>query len=172
MDQCLNVRFHFLDTSALVALLLYPDIKEEGSDAVYSYRKSRLGFYTHVLCIGEALQVLKTKYFSKPPRKVLSLAGYLSRSDLLRNYLLHKTICVTEDDWTDSSSFNRAFDVVRKYGIDLCDAYLIIAVKHGAGSRLVGPSRSILITGDEGLADAARQEGLLVWYFRSEPPPE
>jgi predicted nucleic acid-binding protein len=60
---------HILDTSALVRLILHPDLKEQGSDELAAYMKSKTGFYTLDLCVGEALNVLK----QKTPIKVLKV---------------------------------------------------------------------------------------------------
>jgi hypothetical protein len=51
--------------------------------------------------------------------------------------------------------------LVRKYKetIDVSDAFQIVSIKRNYFSRFTSDSRPILITGDNALAIAARQEG-------------
>lgn len=71
------VRFNFLDASALVKLLLYPDIKEKGSNKLFDYYRDQSNFGTINLCIAEALSVIKSMHFGNANRRKLGMDGYL-----------------------------------------------------------------------------------------------
>ena len=92
------VRFHFLDASALVKLLLHPDIKELGSDTLAAYRRKHSNFGTITLCITEALSVIKSKHFGSNKNRSLSLDGYLIVANRLRTMLEHETVRAHEFD--------------------------------------------------------------------------
>jgi predicted nucleic acid-binding protein len=67
--------------------------------------------------------------------------------------------------------FRDARSIVERYGLDLSDAFQILSVKEGFFSMLAADSRTVLVTADEDLAKAAKQEGILTWYILGEPPP-
>ena len=67
------------------------------------------------------------------------------------------------------SVFSNVQNIADRYSLDLSDAFQILSVKEGFFSGLSGGSRTILVTADEALAKAARQEGLRVWNFLKEP---
>lgn len=153
---------NYLDTSALIKLLLYPDIPEPGSKALYSFRASHTCFYTLDLCIGEALNVLKQKFFSKDnKRKVLSRDGYLMRVDLLRRMTKKgHSLHVVSTDLTDDSIAQDAFALVSKFKIDFVDA--LVAVK-ARRHKPFAKGQNLFITSEKHLTKAAESIGLTVW---------
>ena len=154
---------HFLDCSAIVKLLLYPDIVEDGSKALFEYRQRNYLFYTNRLCLSEAFMVLKQKYFASKPRRVLNFDGYLIVINRLKSMLEHGLIIKTEFDFLAKNNLEMASTVVKKYKIDLLDALQIVEVKN--------KSQTLLITADTDLAKAARSEGIKVWNCIDEQSP-
>ena len=67
--------------------------------------------------------------------------------------------------------FDEVEAIVKKYQIDVSDALQIVTIKKGEFNKFIGESQSLLITADEGLANAARSEGLAVWDCIHEPSP-
>lgn len=163
-------RLHFLDASALVKLLLHPDIKEAGSDNLASYRRSHSNFGTISFCITEALSVIKAKHFSGNRNRSLSLDGYLVVANRLKTILEHGTIMTHEFDFVRNDHFAEACRIVENYNIDLIDAFQILSVKSGTFSDLSGKSQTLLITADKTLSDAGRKEGIKTWYCIDDPP--
>lgn len=158
---------HFLDTSAIVKLLLYPDIPEVGSEVLSNYRKNNIMFYTNSLCIGECLNVLKRKYFIKKHKK-LSFDGYLMRLDLIRNMLDHKTLKVVDVDLTDRSILDEAYKIIKKYKIDFVDALQLLLIQK---DKTYANSQKLLITADKNLFKAATDIGVNVWNCVSQSVP-
>ena len=74
-------------------------------------------------------------------------------------------------DFTNPSVFIDAQWVAKRNSLDLSDAFQIVSVKSGYFSPLTGKSRTILVTADEALAKASRNEGIRAWYFLGEPEP-
>lgn len=158
-------RANYLDASAVVKIL----VDEKDSLPVKEYfQKSRSCFRITSICFAEALGVLKVKHFS---RKEITGKGYLNRSYLLVGWLRTGRIVVDEADFSDSKIFDEVESVVKKYGIDISDAFQIVTIKRGKYSRCSGESQSLLITADKGLAKAARNEGIKVWLCLNEPVP-
>jgi hypothetical protein len=74
-------------------------------------------------------------------------------------------------DFTSPAILAESKRLVEKTTLDLSDTFQIISLKAGYFSRLVGDSKTVLVTGDIDLAKAARDEGLRVWYFLKERAP-
>ncbi|MCC6714024.1 MAG: hypothetical protein IT496_02245 [Gammaproteobacteria bacterium] len=72
---------------------------------------------------------------------------------------------------TDRSTFNEAETYCKRYSLDIADALQLVALKRGFFSTLAGESKTIMVTGDGGLAKAAASEGLRVWKYRDSPEP-
>lgn len=156
---------HFLDTSALIKLILYPDIKEPGSESLYNFRRTHTGFYTLDLCIGEALNVLKQKVFSaKSRRKVLTKDGYFMRIQLLRGMCKQgHTLHIVPVNLSDDVLSQEAIGLCGKYQIDFVDALVAIkAMRHNA---------EVFITAEKELTKAAESIGLIVWRCSKDGSP-
>ncbi len=165
------LKAHFLDCSAIVKLLLYPDIVEDGSKTLFEYRQRNCLFYTNRLCLSEAFMVLKQKHFASKSKKVLSLDGYLIVINRLKSMLEHETLRITGFDSLANNNLERAYTIVKRYKIDLFDALQIVEVKYGEDSSFTNESQTILITADTDLAKAARSEGVKVWNCIDEQSP-
>ena len=162
-------RFHFLDASALVKLLLYPDVKEEGSDRLEDYRRNHSNFGTIELCVTETLSAIKSKHFGGV--RSLNIDGYLIVVNRLRAMLKHKKLKICDFDFLMEEYFTEACHLVKKYNIDLIDAFQILTVKSGPFRSLENKSQTLLITADEDLSKAGRKEGLKIWYLIDEDEP-
>jgi len=83
------------------------------------------------------------------------------------------TIEIEDVEMKDSMVFVEVERLVRKYKktIDVSDAFQIVSMKRNYFSRFTSDSKPILITGDNALAIAARQEGIRVWDCVNEPEP-
>ena len=152
-----TIRTHLLDASALVKLFL----SEDGSETLRGYFYSRSVFWTTSLCFAEVLGVLKRKYLSK--KEDLTKEEYLAASEDMVAHIRGGTISIEEVDITQLAIFNEVEKIVEKYPIDLADAFQIVTLKRGFPSSLTEDSKTILITADGGLAEAALSEGLRVW---------
>lgn len=151
-----TIRTHLLDTSALVKLV----VDENGSERIRKYFTEKSVFWTTSLCFAEALGVLKVKHFY---RKEITEEKYLSASEELVAHLRNGSISIEEVDITQISTFNEVEKISKSYSIDLADAFQIVTMKKGFPSSLEGDSKTIFITGDSDLAQAAIKEGLRVW---------
>ncbi len=148
---------YYLDTSALVKLVLFPDIKETGSDVLYKFRKNNAGFYTLDLCIGEALNVFKQKAFSKGERKQINFPdGYLIVINRLLTQLKPRhTLKLIETDLSKYPINTQTNDLIKEYRIDFIDA---IIIEEALLSR-----NCLLITADKQMEEAAKAYKLKVW---------
>jgi len=156
------IRIHYLDASAIVKLFL----PEEGSTALRSYFDKESNFYATSLCFAEALGVLKRFY-----RKQISDEQYLAACDELLAHAAHDRIELEDVEIKDRTLFIEVEALVRKYRIDVSDAFQIVSVKKNYFSRFDSDSKPILITTDKELAAAARNEGIRVWDCVNEPEP-
>ncbi|MCF6226287.1 MAG: type II toxin-antitoxin system VapC family toxin [Xanthomonadales bacterium] len=159
------IRTHLFDASALVKLFL----NEDGSEKVKKYFNSHSVFWTTSLCFGEVLGVFKRKFISN--KEDFTKEQYLFASEGLVAYIRNGSISIEEVDITKLEVFNEVEKIVEKYSIDLADAFQIVALKNGFPSSLSGDSKTILITADGELAEAAKSEGLRVWNCLGESAP-
>ena len=158
-----TVRTHYLDTSALVKLL----VDETGTEILKKYFTVHSSFHTTSLCFAESLGVLKSKY----SRKHINEENYHSASKKLCIYAFGKKVEIDDIAITSSAAFNESFKLSKKYSIDLIDCFQIYTLRNGRLSVLAGDSRPILITADKNLANAAKAEGLRAWDIMNEDPP-
>ncbi|MBN2482877.1 MAG: type II toxin-antitoxin system VapC family toxin [Candidatus Omnitrophica bacterium] len=150
------IRVHFLDTSALIKLI----VKEEGSGPIRDYFKNHSNFYTTAICFAETLGVLKTKCFYS---NVISEKEYFSASYLLLAYLRNNSLSIKGDDIWDVNVYQEVEFLSKQYSLDISDAFQLCTMKRGIFGKLLGESQPILITADKNLAKAARAEGLKAW---------
>ena len=159
------IRTHLFDTSALVKLFF----DEDGSEAVRTYFYTHAVFWTTSLCFAEMLGVLKKKLLRKTDD--LTKEDYIAISDELMGLFRNEKISIEEVDITEFEIFNEVEKIVKKYSIDVSDAFQIVTLKTGFPATLARGSQTTLITGDRGLAAAARNEGLKVWDCVKEQAP-
>ncbi len=156
------VKIHYLDASSLVKLF----VDEEGAHPVREYFNRESGFRVTSLCFAETLGVLKSKFFYQ---KTITEENYLCACDELMTSASAETLLIVEVPISDT--FSEVENLVRKYTIDVSDAFQIVTIKRDYFSQF-SETQPILITADEALANATRREGLRVWDCLREPPPE
>jgi predicted nucleic acid-binding protein len=157
------VRIHYLDTSAIVKLL----VSEPYSRRIKSYFNCHTNFYTTSICFAEALGVLKVKYFY---HSIINKETYYASCNYL-TVLVKQHLVIDDIEISDSKVFNEVEQLADKYSIDIADSLQIYTIREGAFSRFRGESQPILITADKKLAMAVRAEGMKVWYIINESEP-
>ena len=163
LEHATYVRRVFLDASALVRYLLHADGKaaELGGAEIATYieRAERLP-YTNEPCLTECLTVLKRKF----QKKVISWDGYQMRVYLLKSIVDREGMKVSEFNFWERGVSDKALALSKKHMIDFLDAVQIVDIQNGPYSSFVGQSAPLLITTDKDLRNAARAEGVPVWY--------
>lgn len=158
------VRANCLDASALVKLY----VKEDGSEIVHQYFRGEATRYATPICFYEALNVLKVKWLY---RKEINRDEYLSATFSMTAWFSAFSLGLKDVDFLSPFVFKDVQGIAERHGLDLSDAFQILSVKDGYFSRLACDSRTVLVTADEALAEAARKEGVRAWYLLKEPPP-
>lgn len=158
-----TIRTHYLDTSAIVKLL----VDEDGSAVVRAYLGSHATLATTSVCLAETLGVLKLKF----RRKLLSEEQYLAASEELLAHVRNETLEIDDIGISERSTFDEMESLIKRYSLDVADAYQLVTLTRGLYSRLEGDSRPILVTADEALAKAAKSEGLRAWDLLRESAP-
>lgn len=161
----LPVRANCFDASALVKV--FSD--EELSDVIREFFSNQAPTrYTTPFCFYEALSVLKVKWLY---RNEIDESAYRKSAFRLTAWYA-KTLTSTKDiNFYDPIVFHRVQSLVEKYAIDFSDAFQIESVKSGYFSHLADESRTLLVTADKRLSEVAKEEGIKVWYFLTDPIP-
>ena len=159
-----TVRANCFDASALVKLYT----TEQGSDIIKNYFNCEPTKYTTPLCFYEALNVLKVKHFY---RKEISAAEYHNATFSLTAWFSHIVKYIKDLNFLSPIVFNNVQELAKKYSLDLSDAFQILSVKEGYFSHLSNESKTVLVSADKKLSQAAKGEGLRVWYFLNDPEP-
>jgi predicted nucleic acid-binding protein len=159
------LRANFFDASALVKV--YSD--EAASVIVRDYWRVSATKYTTPFCFYEAMNVLKSKWKFKSQ---ITLSQYLEATFQLTAWYGASSAQVEDLDFADPQTFAETRLLAERNELDLSDAFQIMSVKRGYFSDLVNGSATVLVTGDNHLASAARSEGLRVWNILLEPPPQ
>lgn len=158
------VRIHYMDTSAIVKLL----VEEDGSKRIRDYFSNETNFHTTSLCFVEALGVLKRKREKR--NNPLSNDEYLRACEELCIFAYGK-IPVDEISIVDPQAFRETQEIAKKHALDLIDCFQIYTLRKGMRSHFVGGSQPILITADKRLAEAAESQGLKSWDILNEERP-
>lgn len=161
------VKTKYLDTSALVKLFL----DEEGSDNFRDYYNNHVNFCCTDMTFYEAMNVLKARLFNGSKKnqyfesiKKLKIMGW---GVTKRGKLEIETIHIN-----DFNVFKEVYEIAIKYDIDVADAIQIYAILKGKFSVLTGDSKTVLITADERLEEAAKGNSMKVWNCRKENKPD
>lgn len=158
-------RANFFDASALVKVFA----REPDSAPLRSYWDGRSPTkYTSPFCFYEALTVLKVMWMY---RKTLTEAQYHRAAQNLIVWFAATSRYGKDLDLHDQDVLSAARDLAQRYSLDLSDAFQILCVKQGRFSRFADRSKTVLVTADEALAKAARNEGVKVWFCLGEPEP-
>lgn len=157
------IRTHYLDTSAIIKLL----IDEDGSSTVRTYLAPHATRFTTSLCFAETLGVLKAKYVHHH----ISHEEYLAACEELMGEVRCQTLVIEDVPVTERDVFDEVEGLAKRHSLDLSDACQLLTLRKGLLSELEGESRPILVTADKRLADAAKNEGLRSWDCMHEPAP-
>lgn len=156
-------RANCFDASALLKVFTL----EDGSDIVRDYFNNRSPTkYTTPFCFYETLNVLKVKWMY---RNLITKAEYTEAAFRLVAWFGASTLHAKDIDIEDPIIFFRVRELAKRHSLDLSDAFQILSVKEGYFSHLINDSQTVLVTADEGLAKAARIEGVKSWYCLGEP---
>jgi len=158
--------FHYLDASVAIKVFC----KEPGSETITDYilRSTSAMCYITEFALYEILSAFKRKWNSRE----LDDNGYISAIAKLESFLDEGLIQIDADFKPhDRRLIYELGQMVKKYGIDYSDVLQIYAVLHGKGKQASKECKTILVTADKDLANAARAEGLKVWHFPKDSPP-
>ncbi len=165
------IRKVFLDASALLAWILYPDKVEPGGERISEYlKRPEHQRYSNELCLTEVLSRLKWMRHYKQ----ITDPGYFMQVNLLMRRIDHQTLYVSDFNYWKKEFSDKALELVRKHQnkIDFIDAMQIVDVLYGPYRIFAGPSRTLLITMDGKLRDAAKAEEVEVWFPPDETDPD
>jgi predicted nucleic acid-binding protein len=159
------VVWHYLDASAMVKIIADDPDEDRGREALRDYYRANSMYRASSFCVAEALSAFKLKWL----RKRCTQDEYFGN---VRKFFsrvvspLHMEECPLALQVQEEAE-----RVMQAYNLDFVDSIQIVTLLKGRYAGLVGSSRSILITADQALAAAARQEGARVWDCTSEPAP-
>jgi predicted nucleic acid-binding protein len=161
----------FLDASALITWLLYPDKPEPGGERLSKYlnRPGRQR-YSNEPCLTEVLARLKwMRHYNE-----ITDDGYFMRINLLKMRIEHKTLHISKFNYWEKKYTDRALQLTKNHQnkIDFIDALQIVDILEGPFKTFSGPSRTLLITMDNELRNAAKAEGVDVWSPADEIEPD
>jgi len=165
------IRKVFLDASALITWLLYPDKPEPVGERLSKYlKRPERQRYSNEPCLTEVLVRLKwMRRYNE-----ITDAGYFIRIGSLKRRIEHKTLHISKFNYWEKKYTDRALQLTKNYQnkIDFIDALQIVDVLEGPFKIFLGPSRTLLITTDRNLRDAAKAEGVDVWFPADEIEPD
>ena len=157
------LRTHYLDTSAILKLLF----EEDGSQQLREYFREHSIFFTTSLCFAETLGAIKARYV----RKEFPHEKYLFICHRFMMFVTNRNIAIEEISIVNHPVNHFVEKFAEDYGLDISDAFQLYTLKESFVNKFGGESKTILITADEALADAARKEQLRVWDCLRENPP-
>ncbi len=168
MSQSQSVKVKYLDASALIKLV----VNEHDSSLIREYFSNNTNFCTTSFCLTEALGRIKGLWTKGKKGGVkLTIDQYFNATRTLIIDTWGEHIKIDELELYNPSIHTDVENMARKYKIDLSDALQLITIKKGRYSVLASDSKSILITADGPLANAAETEGIRVWNCIKEPVP-
>ncbi|MDP3874566.1 MAG: type II toxin-antitoxin system VapC family toxin [Methyloversatilis sp.] len=163
---------HYFDASALIKYFLDEDGSDRVRNHVHSCLKARrsheIVFRTTYLCFGETLGHVKNLY----RRRKISCNQYNEISSSVLKSISH-TFEIEEPRIGYPPTAARTVEIVHKYGVDMSDAFLIVAAEwiKKEHQYLSGGLESILVSADRDLIAAAKNEGVRVWDILLEATP-
>jgi predicted nucleic acid-binding protein len=159
------VRANCFDASALVKVFSDEESSEDIREFFYNQSPTK---YTTPFCFYEALSVLKVKWLY---RKEIDESSYRESAFRLTAWYAMTVRSIKDIDFHDPRVFKCIQSLAEKYSIDLSDAFQIESVKSGYFSHLADESRTLLVTADKRLSEVAKEEGIEVWDFLTDPIP-
>jgi len=160
-------KVHYLDASALVKLVADDADEQPGRDVLRRYYSDNTSMYATSYCVTEALSAFKGKYL----RGRINQDEYIKYvQDFVRISVGWK-LRIDEVPILKPIVLREAERLMKSYKIDFLDCFQIVTILHGQFHVLGPESKSILITADHGLAEAARAEGARVWECTTQLAP-
>lgn len=160
----------FLDTSALLKWILYPEIEEVGAKRIADYLSEPVHFaHSNLPCVTEALCKLKWMVYHKH----VDIQDYKYKVYWTKSMIETGHLTVSDFNYWDRRYSDRALELVDNSNlkIDFLDAIQIVDVLDGPSKIFAGPSETVLTTADKNLRDIARQQNIMVWYPAEEEQP-
>ncbi len=149
------IKFFFLDASVIVKLFVNEN--EKNSDLVRQYfNELYTKFFTTNFCFFESLSALKRKWI----KKEISKNKYRDCCRLLFAYIKERRIEIKEYPLENLHDFEKLELLTEKYSIDISDGLQLLSIKETILSKFAGESETTLITADENLAKAAKEESV------------
>ena len=153
------VKAHYLDASALVKLVADDPEEEPGRDVLRTYYwHYAASMYATSYCITEAFSAFKRK----SQRGQITENQYIKYVQNFIQQILGANLRIDEVPILSSLVYTEAERLIKVYKIDFLDCFQIVTILRGQFHVLGPESKSILITGDRKLAEAARGFALLL----------
>jgi len=170
-----TIKIHFLDASALAKFVL----DELDVAHIRSYSPLNGPFHTNHVCFAEALGVLKRKWLKKDKHSLVKLTQdqYLRAIYFLLARVRSNSIQIIDSPFEEYATFAETESLARKYKkykLDFSDALQLCTLKNGfykAFTNNSGPDAVILVTADNKMEKAAKDEGIKTWNCASKPVP-
>jgi predicted nucleic acid-binding protein len=160
---------NYFDASALVKLIAEDPDEARGRDALREYYWSNTAsVYASTYSVTETLSAFKRKHLNGRISDTLYVEyveKFLRRTIGL-NLRVDDTVSILSP--VVRTEAERLFWA---HKIDFLDCLQIVTIKHGQFQFMEENSKSILITADRALAQAARSEDVKVWECTAEPAP-
>lgn len=163
----------YLDATAAVKLV----VKELHSETLRNYFGPRTGFVMTPFCFYETLSTLKGKWQGrKDPqghKAEMTEAAYHDACYFFLAYVHSRKIDIEEDFILSSLGVRSETErLAKQHGLDFSDSLQLLTIKNGRYKSFADASKTLLISDDKKLVEAAREEGLSVWFLReSNSPP-
>lgn len=163
MEDSIGIKIKYLDTSSIAKLYL----EEDGSSRFRTYFNNHTNFCTALMTFYEAMNVLKSRLFSKSS----SEKYYHAVTDLAIQGWGGK-IELEPIDLSKMEVFKEVSKLASENNLDVADAVQIYAILKGKYSNWCDDSGPVLITGDGPQELTAVKYGIRVWNCRTSPKPE
>jgi len=125
--------------------------------------------YTSSFCLTETLSVFKRK----SQRGNITKGEYVEYIEDFIGRIVGSHLSVEDEIRILNPDLrSEARRLFEKYGIDFIDSMQIVTLLRGKYRHFAGASKSVLVTADGGLAEAARAEKARVWLCTKEAPPK
>ncbi|MBB5032656.1 type II toxin-antitoxin system VapC family toxin [Prosthecobacter vanneervenii] len=157
---------HYLDASVAIKIFC----KEKGSETITDYIVGNTTAICYIteFALYEILSALKRKW----NRGELDDNAYTFAIAKLEGFLSEGLIQIdAEFKPHDRHLIYELGQMVKKHKIDYSDVLQIYTILNGRRRHGAQDCKTVLVTADEGLAHAARNEGLRVWHFPKDCPP-
>lgn len=152
------------DASALVKLY----VDEPGSPELRQYWRTQATRYTTPFCFYETLGTLKRLKL----KRAITKERYLHAARELAALFRVSQSQMDDIEFLDPEVFRDAMELAEHTDLDLSDAFQLLSLQAGYFQYLAGDSKTLLVTADATLAQAARQRALPVWDCVREPMPQ